>query len=65
MSSRGGGGGKSLIAAIGDTTRGTGARQIPQALPLWENQGENWGVDDGMVCCTGIEEQNSRKIQLS
>jgi hypothetical protein len=29
-----------LIAAIGDTTRGTGARQIPQALPSWENKGK-------------------------
>jgi hypothetical protein len=34
---------KSLIDAIGDTTCGTGARQILQALPSWENQGEKLG----------------------
>jgi hypothetical protein len=32
--------GKSLIVAIGDTTRGTSTRQTPQALPLWDNQGK-------------------------
>jgi hypothetical protein len=31
---------KSLIAAIGDMSRGSGARPIQQAPPSWENQGE-------------------------